>query len=300
MSACPDPTPVLKPIDLADRPFLDGALRRAGYPHCEYTFATLWSWRGYHAPRWGVLEDGWVVLRVRGTDGRDRYLSPVGTGDPRPAVAWCLADLVATGGVPELCLVPAGIAASLAGTFVATPDRDNADYVYRRADLADLPGRQLAAKRNHVRRFERAHPDWSLAPLCADDRGACLDLATSVTVGSPDHPMRVQEQAALLACLEAWPALGLSGNVLRCGERVAGFCLGEPLAEQTWVVHHERADRTIEGAHQALCRAFAETLTAQFTWIDREQDLGVPGLRQAKSSYLPERLERVFTVTPAR
>lgn len=289
-------TTVLKPIDLQDRAWLEATLRRAALPHCEYCFATLWTWRRCHDPRWAVLDDGWVVLRVRGLDGRDRYLSPVGNGDPGPAADWCLADLAATGGTPELCLVPERICAALAGRYSVAEDRDNADYVYRREDLADLPGRHYAAKRNHIHRFERAHPGWTFTPLGPADLPTCRELAAVWEVGSPEHEQVGWEREALMTCLSDWPALGLVGGVLRAGGRVVGFCLGEPLTDDTFVIHYERADRLVEGAHQALCQAFARSLSPRFRWIDRESDLGVPGLRQAKTSYRPARLEGVGTV----
>jgi hypothetical protein len=297
MSVCLAPTLALRPIALSDQPLLSAALRRANLPHCEYTFATLWCWRGYSQLRWGVLDDGWIVLRVRGPDGVERYLSPIGIGDPRPAVEWCLRDLAEDGEDPALCLVPERVASALGPHYAVTPDPASADWVYRRADLADLPGRRFAAKRNHVHRFERANLDWTFEPLRPEDRLACRGLLAEWSVGSPEHPMLAFEQEALRAGLDAWTPLGLQGGVLRAGGRPVGFAVGERLTDDTFVVHHERADRAVEGAYQALCRAFARALPARFAFVDREQDLGVPGLRAAKASYLPSHQEPASTVT---
>lgn len=297
MSVCVVERPRFRQIALGDRALLEPALRRAGYPLSEYAFATLWAWRGYTDLRWTTLGD-WLLLRVRGDDGLDRYLCPVGTGDPEAVVGWCLRDLAETGGVPAICMVPDGVRARLGEAFTATLDPAAADYVYRRTDLALLPGRRFSAKRNHVHRFERHHP-VDFRPLESGDRLACRGLLAEWSAGAGDHPLLAYEEEALRDCLTAFGELGLTGGTLRAGGRLVGFAIGEPLTADTWVVHYEKADRGVEGAYTVLMRETARVLAEGCALVNRESDLGIPGLQAAKRSNQPVHLEAAWRVTPA-
>ena len=175
--------------------------------------------------------------------------------------------------------------------------------------LADLPGKKLHAKRNHIHRLDEACPGWTWAPLTQADIPACLamdaawhqDALTRETVRGLST--LDDEHRALVLALEHLPALGLEGIVLRWQDTLLGFTLGAPLTETIFDVHFERARGEIQGAYPAVNRSFARYIRQKYPhirYLDREDDMGLPGLRKAKLSYAPDYLQVNFSAVECR
>ena len=175
--------------------------------------------------------------------------------------------------------------------------------------LADLAGKKLHAKRNHIHRLDEACPGWTWAPLTQADIPACLamdaawhqDALTRETVRGLST--LDDEHRALVLALEHLPALGLEGIVLRWQDTLLGFTLGAPLTETIFDVHFERARGEIQGAYPAVNRSFARYIRQKYPhirYLDREDDMGLPGLRKAKLSYAPDYLQVNFSAVECR
>ena len=175
--------------------------------------------------------------------------------------------------------------------------------------LADQPGKKLHAKRNHIHRLDEACPGWTWAPLTQADIPACLamdaawhqDALTRETVRGLST--LDDEHRALVLALEHLPALGLEGIVLRWQDTLLGFTLGAPLTETIFDVHFERARGEIQGAYPAVNRSFARYIRQKYPhirYLDREDDMGLPGLRKAKLSYAPDYLQVNFSAVECR
>lgn len=289
---------------LADhhRPVVE-ALQVAHQPRVsELTYTNLYIWR--HAYGAAITRLGEVVclLSLR-PDPEDSFLLPplgpeAGVAQVREVLAW----LAAEGHAPRLAradrteLQRLGISED---EFTLTPDRDNWDYVYRVQDLIDLPPDRYPDKTRHydqfVKRFKFEYrpltPD--LAPACQDlqdlwcDEKHC-DLYASLRA----------ESRAVKEVLEQLPGLRVTGGVILVRGRVQAFSLGEPLNEDTVVIHIEKATPELHGAFQVINREFLRHAWADLKYVNREQDMGDPGLRQAKESYLPAQMVEKFIVTP--
>ena len=181
--------------------------------------------------------------------------------------------------------------------LVALEDRDNADYVYRVEDLARLSGRRFDGKRNQIKKFRKsvdAHYrpiDPGLVQACGDAQAFWCDVRQCSI-----HADLEAENKAVMVILECWSELDLIGGALLADDRVVAFAVGERLAPNTAVVHLEKGDVNFPGVYQAINQAFCENALADCTWVNREQDLGVPGLRKAKESYHPDHLVMKYTV----
>lgn len=171
------------------------------------------------------------------------------------------------------------------------------------------PGKKLHAKRNHIHRLDEACPGWTWAPLTQADIPACLamdaawhqDALTRETVRGLST--LDDEHRALGLALEHLPALGLEGIVLRWQDTLLGFTLGAPLTETIFDVHFERARGEIQGAYPAVNRSFARYIRQKYPhirYLDREDDMGLPGLRKAKLSYAPDYLQVNFSAVECR
>ncbi|HWB76216.1 MAG TPA: phosphatidylglycerol lysyltransferase domain-containing protein [Nannocystaceae bacterium] len=282
---------VFSPLGSAHRDTVQRCFDRARHPLCEYSFGALFAWQAVYDTHWAIA-DQWLLLRYV-VDGHARFVCPVGEdADVRPAVDACLELLRRRGEAPRIDYVPARVADRLRRDgYALFDDRDNADYVYAREDLAELPGRRHHRKRNHVAAFLRAG-EHRFEPLTAENHRDALAFAERASVD-----LHAPEISALMRGLEHHEHLGLMGRLLRGHDGGAvGLALGEPLDPETFVVHFEIADRNYPGAYQALCQLYARAVPPRFRFVNREQDMGAPGLRRAKLSYHPLRLEPAYSI----
>jgi hypothetical protein len=171
------------------------------------------------------------------------------------------------------------------------PDRDQYDYIYRRANLATLHGKHLDAKRNHIHRFRAEHPDFEYRPLTPEYFDECRRLteiwqARTKFKGNSDT-IDVEKQV-METIFSNWDALGMIGGSIFVDGSMVAFTYGSAVTTDTLDVCVEKADRHVEGAFAIINQQFAEHLPEQYIYLNREEDMGIPGLRQAKLSYHPE------------
>lgn len=286
----PPAFPVLKPVSLEDRPILKEHLERAALGPCEMSFANIFIWRGSEHPRWTLLNGNLCVL-VEPDFEPPYVLPPVGGADLERTVEACLTL------APRLSRVPEDMARSLAATFRVEEDPGNFDYLYRVEDLAGLKGKRYDGKRNRVRKFEStfAHEYHPLTP--AEVPGCVRLLEDWFEEKRNGDPYMQAEKLAIYEALEAFEPLGVKGGVVKVGGRVEAFTLGDRLTADTAVIPIEIANPGLVGLAQWINREFVRREWPGFAFVNREQDMGVPGLRQAKSSYYPHRLLKKFNVT---
>jgi hypothetical protein len=168
------------------------------------------------------------------------------------------------------------------------PDRDQYDYIYRRADLATLHGKHLDAKRNHINRFRAEHPDFEYRPLTPEYFDECRRL-TEIWQGEKGGSDTIDvEKQVMETIFSNWDALGMTGGSIFVDGRMVAFTYGAAVTTDTFDICVEKADRHVEGAFAIINQQFAEHLPEQYIYLNREEDMGIPGLRQAKLSYHPE------------
>ena len=190
--------------------------------------------------------------------------------------------------------------------FEIIEDRDNADYIYTSAKLCDLPGRHLSSKRNHIKHFER-NGAWEFHKIAAGscgvftscEEGACGKLSSIDEAKAfvdefykeKNDPELVDEAGAIEEMFEHYEALGFLGGMLyQNGEPVA-FTAGTKLDDEVFDTHFEKALPGVEGAYTMVNREFARLVKAEYPDIaafNREEDMGIEGLRKAKLSYHPD------------
>ena len=167
-------------------------------------------------------------------------------------------------------------------------DRDNFDYLYYRNDLAELAGKKFHKKKNHVNQFLNTYPEHEQRPLTAALIPAAVEILERwwqdkfAATGSDGDYLAAKE------ALDLFETLPQRGAVFFIGGKPAGYCLGESIARgRMFAVHFEKAIDEYKGVYQFVNQAFAASLPRFFTLINREQDLGSEGMRQAKMTYRP-------------
>ena len=175
------------------------------------------------------------------------------------------------------------------GQFEISWPRDVEDYVYETEKLIQLSGKKYHGKKNHINQFKAAYPDWSYEPLTDDNVEECFQMALRWREfnGCEGDPEKNKEMCVALNSLRLQKELELQGGVLRAGGEVVAFTMGEPVSEDTFVVHIEKAYADIRGAYPMINQQFLEHEVSRYTYVNREDDTGNEGLRKAKLSYHP-------------
>ncbi len=292
--------PELAELRLEHRPILDPLLRAVQPRVSELTFTNLYIWRRAYGAR--VTRRGEVVclFSLRENPQESFLLPPLGASAGGEDVRLGLKLMADLGHAPRLARIDRRESKRLGlseAEFEFTPDRDNWDYVYRVRDLIDLPEDRYGDKRRNLRQFEKLHYEYrritpDLVPACQ----ALQDLWCDEKHCDLYSTLRA-EAGAVKEVLGQLEPLGVTGGCLLVNGRVQAFTLGEPLNENTVVIHIEKATPELRGAFQAINREFLAREWAEWEYVNREQDMGEPGLRQAKGSYHPDHLVEKFVVT---
>ncbi|MCG8429962.1 MAG: phosphatidylglycerol lysyltransferase domain-containing protein [Candidatus Omnitrophica bacterium] len=287
--------PHFSALALEQRAVFEKSLRQSPPVISEHTFTNLFAWRDAYHLRVSLL-DGLFVLRAQ-LDTGEAFFPLIGTGNRIRTMQRLLDE---TGRrfvrVPE---AEALEAASLEG-IAAVEDRDNADYLYLREQLAGLSGRRYDGKRNLIRKF-KSGTAYDYLALDASNVGQCLPFQQAWCVLKDcDKDAGLQkEQSALFSMIEHFAGFGLSGAAVVIGGRVQAFAIAEELNPETIVLHMLKAEPGIPGLYQTMLNEFIRRVPGRFTYVNMEQDLGIEGLRKAKKSYYPVRMINKYTVERA-
>lgn len=262
---------------------------------CEYSFANLFLW--------GRQEIAFIhgcIVFFSHFFGRTVYPYPIGPGDKRAALAEILAD-ARERGIP--CRITGITAADredlekwFPDTFCFQLMRDTFDYVYSIDALADLKGKKLQKKRNHFNRFRANHPDYRVEPLsCANISRAqhmVNDWYISRRKTDPQGDYLL-ESLALAKAFRHYDELGMEGLVLLDGDEVLAVTMGSRMSDISFDIHFEKAREDADGAYPAINCEFARYLRLKhpgLQFLNREDDMGLEGLRKAKLSYYPDHM----------
>jgi len=281
--------PTSRPLDLSDKPLLDRIFADLQPRVSELTFAGLYLFRTAHEYRLTVVGDSLAIIG-KGYDGETYFLPPL-TGDVAVALEVLFDSGLSLYGADE-----AFMARYLSGEGLCiVEDRDSFDYLYLRSDLAELAGNRYHKKKNRVNYFTARHKHTI---ELFDERYAAgslelLEEWQRVRADAANRSVGPEAESNVEALLMA-VKLGLEGVVVLVEGRVTAFALGERLNSTTSVCHFEKADPFMEGLSQLVEREFNRLLFTDCIWVNREQDLGEPGLRRAKLSYHPVELIRKF------
>lgn len=279
-----------KDIELQDKELITSFTLNSPRRNCDLSFSNLCSWRFLYNTKFAIM-DGFLLLKFW-ADGELVYMMPIGNGDLNKVLDALIEDANREGEPFCLLGICAGMCSELEtfmpGRFQFTADRDYADYVYLRSDLATLSGKKFQAKRNHINKFKKTY-NYEYTPITADRIRECLDLeAEWCKVNNCDqHEGTGNERRALIYALHNFDALGLTGGILHVEGKIAAFTFGMPINQDTFGVHVEKADTRIDGAYAMINYEFANHIPEQYIYINREEDLGIEGLRKAKLSYQP-------------
>lgn len=258
---------------------------------CDFSFSNLCSWQFLYGTKFAIYHD-FLFLKFS-IESTPFYMLPIGDGELQEAIEILKKDAKDEGTTLRIAGVDNETCNKLKHLFpeqiIFTTNRNYTDYLYLRHDLASLNGKKLQPKRNHINKFKRLYPNYEYLPITSENIADCIRLEAEWCKANncQQNEGTGNEQRAVLYALHHFNALGLSGGLLQINKRIVAFTFGMPINRQTFGIHVEKADITTEGAYAMINQEFAKHIPEQYTYINREEDLGLEGLRKAKLSYQP-------------
>ena len=281
----------LKDITLQDKEVLQVFLQSLNEFSCEMSFANVYLWCRHYPTGFAIVEG---MLVFASLEDELSFTFPWGDKDPKPALE-VLMTYCEERGIPfqihnATTEIFEQLDALYPGRFQIEYERVYADYVYETEKLASLSGKKYHSKKNHVNRFMRTYPDWSYEAICPENIEECFQMALKWRElnGCEEDEEKLAEICVTLNFLRLFRELEMCGGVLRVNGEIAAFCIGEAVCDDTMVVHVEKAFSDITGAYAMINQQFAMNSCRSFALLNREEDMGIEGLRRAKLSYNPE------------
>lgn len=277
--------------EIKDKKWVDECLSYANSLNCEYTFGNILLWSAAYRTKIAHYK-GFLICKW-GRDESISYSVPIGDGDFKEAVLEIVKDAKNNGVIPKLGGVTEYYKELLdtyfQDEFRYTHDDGNNDYVYNVSDLANLSGKKYHGKRNHITNFKKNNPTWTYEEISEENISECIELHTNwiydKNVNDSDYSLEFE---AVLTGFENYKELGFLGGIIRVENKAIAYTYGERLNDKCFVSHFEKAPAEIQGAYAIINQEFAKRLLENgYELVNREEDLGIEGLRKAKQSYKP-------------
>lgn len=287
-------------ISVSDRDRINTALRKSDFMGCEYSFANNLAWYRLADSRICFYKDFYIICAFGNDDGIPIFTFPSGEGNyielfgELKKFSENMNYPLKISGVTEKSL--AMLENLFPDSFTTEYDRDSSDYIYKQKDLSELAGRKYHQKRSHLAKFNRLDYDFSL--ICEKDFDECIYFLTDNYNNKADTEFSaVAEQYAINTYFSNFRELELVGGIIRIDGRISAVTIGEPLNSDTFCVHIEKADRSYDGIYAGINNCFVRACMGGFDYINREEDLGIEGLRKSKLSYHPAFLLNKYILT---
>lgn len=285
---------------ISDKEWVTEILSHGDTMGCEYTFGNIYMWSSAYRTKIGRFQDFFLSKSV-GTS-ENGYSFPIGKGDLSEVIQVIIEDSEqehkhfsfynATKKDTEILneLYP--------NRFHISYQRGSSDYIYRVSDLADLPGKKYHSKRNHISSFIRDN-NWQYEPITPDNLSECYEMnAKWEEVNASRHLKHIgREEVAIERAFDKFFELGLVGGLIRVDGEIVAYTVGEPINENVFCVHLEKAFADVRGAYPIINREFVRNTLMNYEYVNREEDLGLEGLRKAKLSYHPALLYDKYAAT---
>lgn len=291
----------LKPVEIGDKKWVDPIVFAEDSLSADYNFGSMFMWDNTFQQLIGRMGNRLVVKPTYGDPHFFAY--PIGTGALAPVIEAMREDARENGN-PFVLLGVAKkhvdeLEAAFPGRFEFTALREYFDYIYPAEKLATLSGKKLHGKRNHINRFLEQN-DWSYEALKPEHFSKCRVMLDDWTARNPgsEEESALDEYSAIERAFEYYDELGLEGGALFSSGKLIAFTIGEKICSEGFNVHFEKAYSEIEGAYPMICREFIRQIREdhpEVKYINREDDMGLENMRQAKMSFYPEFLVEKYS-----
>lgn len=277
-----------------DEDWINSCIAVSGTMASDASFANIYLLRNKYSTKISRYKD-FIIRKYSGKGARCGYTFPLGKGDIAKALAEIEKDAKECGECLQFAFITEEqkevLENAMPARFCYSSDAGDSDYIYLRSELASLSGKAFHKKKNHFSKFVRTYPDYKYYEI-----GACniYDAQKIADAWYYEHlqdedASQLAEYKAIKEALENFEELGLIGGIIYVNDSPCAMTIASKINENTVDVHFEKAvgEYALNGGYAAINKLFSEKLDG-VTWLNREEDIGIEGLRKAKLSYRPK------------
>lgn len=289
-------------ITIADKELFDKYIKMANLQVSEINFTNLYMWREYYKIRYSIVNNFLCIISVMGSKPFSFF--PIGNynnSDELKNTIYTIKEYFYEMGwefvLSRVSREQISVLEALEIKFESIEDRDDFDYVYSVNKLSNLSGKKLDGKRNHINKFKKLH-SFEYEEISDANIKDCRDIIEKWCVerNYNEHLNLIAERKANLDLLDNFNVLNVKGAIIKVDGKPEAFTVGEKLNNNTVVIHIEKANSQIHGLYPLINQQFLANQWSDLEYVNREQDLGIEGLRKAKLSYNPISLVEKYTV----
>lgn len=280
-------------IDIGAKDIINDFFHAQRIEASDMLFGNLYIWHFSRTIKYALIDDCLVVWTKFPSESYPFIFYPLGRGNRKVAIEK-MKEYFLDNQMPFSLrsLEPyqsAELENLFPNSFEITTNRDRFDYLYNIDELITLSGRTLHKKKNHLNRFFKLYPNFSYERV---DSANAMEVLEAYRVwfeeGEKSDGLR-NEMLGIEASLRNFSALDMKGAIIRIDSKIAAFSLAEQINDDSVVIHIEKGNTFYEGIFQAINQQFLKNDFAHLRFVNREEDLGIEGLRKAKMSYKPLR-----------
>ena len=288
-----------KDIELKDKLLIDQYFQARPYENSEFTFTNLFIWRHSYHFQYAIIQDHLCIM------GKYRNLypfifSPLSLETENYELVFPILEEHLSGNGWPVILKSVSekhkseMEALIPNNILFREDRSNHDYVYLTRDLIELRGKNFRQKRNHVNKFLKSYA-FAYEEMSEANLQECLRTEQLWAAKRNGDKSVLEEEQAIREVMNHFQELQVTGGVLRVHDKVQAFAIGELQNPDMAVVHFEKANIEYNGSFNIINQAFTQNKWSHVTYINREEDMGIAGLRKAKESYHPVKMVKKYT-----
>lgn len=285
---------VFKPLTLDKIPQIKHFLQHQNYRTCDYTIGGLYMWADFFNYEFLIYDDTLFIKGISEIDPSVKSFSlPIGKLTISEAFTMLLSYCKEFNLGFVLSAVPEDAKTELISNYSLRAEKldDWSDYLYDIRKLATLPGNLYNKKRNHVNKFSKLYPEYVYERIDENNLPEVMTFFRSFRSLYKDknEPIAENELNMTEFVLNNYASFGFAGAALRIDGKVQAFTVGE-IINDTLYVHIEKAARDFSGIYETINMRFAADMAdayPELKFVNREEDVGDPGLRKAKLSYHP-------------
>ena len=290
-------------ISIDDKEKISKYLDIANGEICEHCFTDIYMWQSHYKTRF-YTDDDFLYIRSKSTEtDEDFYMCPIGKGDLKAAILKTIeyakteSDDFTLVSITEQ--MKAEIEEIMPDYFEFFENRDSSDYVYLRESLSTLSGKKLHSKRNFVNRFKSLYEGrWTYEDMNDENYLEAWEYHTKwhKSAGGVEEELSLKaETCAIRKTINNYKQLEVLGGILRVDGEVVAFSLGTKSTDDMYVIQIEKGDVNFPGVYPMINQQFVLSHCQDSTYINREEDLGLEGLRTAKLSYKPYEIRQKYS-----
>jgi uncharacterized protein len=290
-----------KPLTLEDKEIFDKYLKPYNFLTCEYSFTNLFIWRIGLDIQYTIYK-GALIIKKKDFYGNYHFMQPIGcTKNNLKDIIDTLETIKINLNFKDLFKDAEApfideLKAIYGEKFIINEDRNNFDYIYESSKLIQLSGKKLHGKKNHYNNFIKNN-NFHVEEISKNNIEDCIEAACKWCKLNDCKGYLKFELNAIKELLTNKDKLDFIGMAVYVSDELSAFTIGERINDNMAIIHIEKADAEVNGLYTYINKTFIENYFSDVPFINREQDLGKEGLRKAKLSYQPLKLEPKYSVS---